>query len=116
MYKGRYFTKEIVLDTPAAGTHVLWRADHACQVKAVRAYRVGGSECTVNAQVNTDDLLAANLSLASVDTWLGGSSGLAADDVLTVAAGDTLKAEVVSATGVTELTIQIDLVYDADVH
>jgi len=119
MLKGRYETKEIQVLAPAASVHVLWRAPVACKVIAVRAYRVGGSGAVVNAQKNAADLLAADLSLTSADTWMGGSSGLAAAAVLHLAAGDTLKAEVVSVAGTpgpTAVTIQVDLLVDADVR
>ena len=117
MLKGRYITKEIVLDSPAAGVHTLWRAPVACKVTALRAIRTGGTGAVVNAMKNATDLKTTDLSLTSADQWMGGATGLAATSVLRLAAGDTLKAEVVSVAGSpTSLTIQVDLVTAADVH
>ncbi len=112
---GRHFTKEIVLVSPAAAVHQLFRAPWPCKVLAVRAIRTGGTGAVVKAQANTDDLLTGNLSLGTAN-WTAGSL-VATDATLRLVAGDALKAEVVSVAGSpTGLTIQVDLVMDADVN
>jgi exosome complex RNA-binding protein Csl4 len=113
-YRSRHITKEIVATgTLAAATYVLWRAPVACKVTAVRAYRVGGSGAVVNAQKNATDL-ATDKSITSADTWMAATLSTTAAD-LRLAAGDTLKAEIVSVAGSpTALTIQVDVVLDSN--
>jgi hypothetical protein len=105
----RAITKEIVLASPTAGTHAVWRAPVACHVTAVRGYRVGGTGATVNAQKNASDLLAADLSLTTADAWI--SSTTVQNDAMAV--GDKLLLEVASVAGTpTEVTVQVDLLVD----
>lgn len=112
-YKARLTERVLTLKTPAAGTHVLWRAPVACKVTAVRAYRLGGTGATVNAQKNGGNLLAADLSVTAAATWASASPTAA---VGKLAAGDTLAAVVVTAGGApTDLTIQIDVELDANI-
>lgn len=101
-------TASITLPGPAAGVHVLHRVPVAGTVRAVRAYRVGGTGAVVKATKGATDLLSANKSLTSADAWMDGAlHGTAAN--LALAVGDTLSVEVVSVAGTpTGLTIQID--------
>lgn len=111
-YKARLTERVLTLKTPAAGAHVLWRAPVACKVKAIRAYRLGGTGAAVNATKNGGNLLAADLSVAAAATWTSASPTAA---VGKLAAGDTLAAVVVSVAGApTDLTIQIDVELDAN--
>lgn len=100
------FSRSAVFTSPAATTVVVWRAPKACTVVAVRGYRIGGTGTTINAQRNSDDLLAVNLSLSTADTWMSGPG--VQNEVF--AAGDTLKLEIASVSGSpTAVTIQVDL-------
>ncbi|GGK90280.1 hypothetical protein Ppa06_58190 [Planomonospora parontospora subsp. parontospora] len=121
--KARLTEKTIALKTPAAGTHVLWRAPVPCKVRAVRAYRVGGTGAAVNATKTTIDpqtsnpvttnLLPTDLSVGTAARWASGA--LAAAPVLKLNAGDTLTAVVVSVAGSpTDLIVQIDVEQDAN--
>ncbi|MBB4915090.1 hypothetical protein [Streptosporangium saharense] len=112
-YKARLTERTLTLKTPAAGTHVLWRAPVACKVKAVRAYRLAGTGAVVNAQKNGGNLLAQDLSVDAAATWKSATPAVAAAKL---AAGDTLSAVIVSVAGSpTDLTVQIDIELDADV-
>lgn len=112
--KNRHVTKEFAIQSPSGALVVaLWRAPVACKVTAVRGYRVGGTGAVVNATKNATDL-ATDKSLTSADTWMAATLSTTAA-TLRLAAGDTLKAEIVSVAGSpTALTIQVDLVLDAD--
>jgi hypothetical protein len=100
-------SKSLVITAPAgAVSYVVWRAPKACTVVAVRGYRVGGTGATINAQRNTSDLLATDLSLSTAGTWLSGPGTQNA----TFAAGDSLTVAIRSVTGSpTAVTIQVDL-------
>jgi len=100
-------SKSLVITAPTGtAAYVVWRAPKACTVVAVRGYRVGGTGTTVNAQKNTSDLLATDLSLSTAATWLSGPSVQNA----TFAAGDSLTVAIRSVTGTpTAVTIQVDL-------
>lgn len=84
----------------------IWRAPFACTVLNVRGYRVGGSGATVNARKNGSlNHLASALSLTSANTWLDGGTVQNAS----YAAGDSMEAMLVSATGgPTIVAIQIE--------
>ncbi|MFI7890868.1 glycosyl hydrolase family 28-related protein [Streptomyces sp. CACIS-1.16CA] len=99
--------KALVVTAPTgAATYVIWRAPKACTVTAVRGYRVGGTGATINATKNGADLLAANLSLSTPDTWMAGPGVQNA----TMAAGDSLAVAVRSVSGTpTAVTIQVDI-------
>jgi hypothetical protein len=89
----------------STGNFVVWRAPYACTVTNVRGWRTGGSAATINARKNgTSNHLASNLSLASTDTWLDGG----AVQNQSYAAGDDLQIMIVSATGATQIAIQVD--------
>lgn len=100
-------SKSLVVTAPTgAVSYVVWRAPKACTVVAVRGYRVGGTGTTINAQKNTSDLLATDLSLSTAGTWLSGPSVQNA----AFAAGDSLTVAIRSVTGSpTAVTIQVDL-------
>jgi len=111
--KHRYFSKQVTVASPATSSHIMWRAPYACKILAVRAIRTGGSGAVVNAKVGADDVLSPDLSLTGTD-WM---AGVLDEDQVRMAAGDTLYGEIVSAAGSpTSLTIQVDLVIDADVR
>ncbi|MFI6886761.1 hypothetical protein [Streptosporangium canum] len=118
--KARLTEKVLTLKAPAAGVHVLWRAPVACRVKAVRAYRLGGTGAVVNAAKNGVDLCSADLSVTAASTWTAGVLATRVFDVdgvsvLKFAVGDTLTAEVVSVAGTpTDLVIQVDIEQDAN--
>ncbi|MBB1253188.1 hypothetical protein H3146_07360 [Streptomyces sp. OF3] len=96
----------VITSPPGAVSYAVWRAPKACTVIAVRGYRVGGSGATINAQRNTSDLLATDLSLSTAATWLSGPSVQNAS----FAAGDSLVVAVRSISGSpTAITIQVDL-------
>jgi hypothetical protein len=113
-YRSRHITKEVVVASPAAKVYVVWRAPVACKVSAIRAYRIAGTGAVVKALKNATDITASNLSLTSADTWMAATlSATAANKRL--AAGDTLKLEIVSVAGTpTDLTIQAEIVLDAN--
>lgn len=100
------FSRSGVFTPPSATTVVVWRAPKACTVIAVRGFRVGGSGATINAQKNSSDLLATDLSLVTADSWLSGPG--VQNESFSV--GDTLKLEIASVAGSpTAVTIQVDL-------
>lgn len=87
-------------------TIAVWRANVAGTVTKVYGYRVGGSGATVNAKVNTNDLLSSNLSLTSADTWMDGG----AVQNTAVAVGDTLFLVVATVAGSpNEVSVQVEL-------
>ncbi|WP_258047445.1 right-handed parallel beta-helix repeat-containing protein [Streptomyces sp. SM13] len=99
--------KGLVVAAPTgAATYVVWRAPKDCTVTAVRGYRVGGTGVTINATADGADLLAADLSLSTPDTWMAGPGVQNA----ALAAGDSLAVAVRSVTGApTAVTIQVDI-------
>jgi hypothetical protein len=114
-YKPRLTEKTITLKGAdiAAGTFVLWRASVPCKVKAVRAYRIGGSGAAVNATKNGVSMLTGDLAVSTASTWTAGS--LAALAARRFQEGDTLAVTVVSAAGSpTDLIIQVDIEKDAN--
>lgn len=112
--KSRYTDKSINVLSPAAAVHIVWRAPRACRVTAVRAYRVAGTGAVVKATKNATDLTSANLSLTSADAWMAASLSATAA-TLRLAAGDTLKFEIVSVAGTpTQVAVQAEITLDAD--
>lgn len=103
------------MKTPAAAVAAIWRAPVACRVTAIRGYRVAGTGAVVRALKGATTLVAADLSLTGADAWM--SATLAANaTTLKMAAGDTLKAEIVSVAGApTDVTIQVEIEIDANV-
>ena len=98
-------SKTVVLTAPTVVSYVIWQATKAGTVTGVRGYRNGGTGATINAQKNALDLLAADLSLATADTWLSGPSVQNAS----FAAGDLLRVAVRSVAGSPAyVTIQVD--------
>lgn len=99
-------TKSLIFTAPTGAlSYVIWRAPAACTVTAVRGYRSGGTGATVNATKGGADLLTADLSLSTADTWLAGATL----QNTTVAAGDAIAVAVRSASGTpTAVTVQID--------
>lgn len=96
-----------LFEAPTGATsRVVLRAPIAATVTAVRGYRTGGTGAAINAQVNTSDLLAVDLSLSSAATWLAGPSVQNS----TVAAGDSITVAVRSVTGTpTYVVVEVDL-------
>ncbi|MET7334364.1 hypothetical protein [Nonomuraea sp. NPDC005650] len=114
-YKPRLTEKTITLKGAdiAAGSFVLWRASVPCKIKAVRAYRVGGTTAVVNATKNGASVLTGDLATPAASTWAAGSLG--ALSARRMVEGDTLAATIVSASGTpTDLVIQIDIEKDAN--
>lgn len=102
------------LSGTVAAQKVVWRAPYACKVSAVRGYRVAGTGAVVKAIKNATDLTSANLSLTSADTWMTGTLSSTAA-TLKLAAGDTLKLEIVSVAGApTDVVVQVDVTRNAD--
>lgn len=99
-------SRSVTLTAPAVGSYVIWRAQKACTVTGVHAYRVGGTGATVNATAGGLDLLATDLSLSTADTWLSGT-GLQNVDL---AEGEALAVAVRSVAGATSLAVQVDFV------
>lgn len=114
-YKPRLTEKTLTMKGAdiAPGSFVLWRASVPCKIKAVRAYRVGGTAAVVTATKNGASVLTGDLTVTPASTWVAGSLGsLAARRFVE---GDTLAATIVSATGSpTDLIIQIDIEKDAN--
>ncbi len=91
------------LDPTAARTVQIWRAPFACTISGFHAIRSGGTTVTVNAQVNTTDVLASNLTVG--ETWTSGTVNSGS-----VSAGDTIKLELASVTGTpTEVAITLTI-------
>ncbi|MEU0991263.1 hypothetical protein [Streptomyces sp. NPDC005953] len=99
-------SRSVVITSPTVSTLVIWRAQRACEVVGVHAYRTGGASATVNAKVGALDLLALDLSLTVADSWLSGPS--VQNEVMDV--GDALSVDVRSVSGATSITFQIDYV------
>jgi hypothetical protein len=97
-------SRSVTITAPATGSYVMWRAQKACTVTGVHAYRAGGTAASVNAKVNALDLLPADLSLSTADTWISGPSL----QNTAMVAGDTLIADIRSVTGATAVSFQID--------
>jgi hypothetical protein len=96
----------VILNPTGARDVVVWTAPYACTVTSVRGYRRGGSAASVNARRNASQLLAADLSIPTEDTWAVNSSPQNAD----VAEGDTIEIQLVSVTGsVTDIAVQLGL-------
>ncbi|MGW4639558.1 hypothetical protein ACWEN6_13570 [Sphaerisporangium sp. NPDC004334] len=112
-YKSRLTEKTLTVKAPAgASSTVLWRAPFPCKVKAVWAYRLGGTGAVVNVNKNGAKL-AGDVSLTAPGAWTAGTLNAAA--VLTIAAGDTLTAEVISVAGSpTDVAVQVDIERNAD--
>ncbi len=102
-------TAQVTIASPAAGTHVLLRIPAAATVTAVRGYLVGGTSVTCNvirrrATTNVN-LLATNLVANAADAWTSSTTIQNG----TLAAGDTLIAEVTAAAGSpTQAAIEVD--------
>ncbi len=93
--------------TPTAAVNVaVWRAPFACTVTNVKGLVSGATGTTVNARRNgTLTLLAADLTLNGLDTWLDGG---AVQNTAT-AAGDRLEIMLTAIGGApTEVAVQVD--------
>lgn len=109
-YKRRFENTSIRLTgAPVAAVIAkTFRAPAPGRVVAVRALRTGGAGAVVNARVNADNVLAANLT-AGNDVWASGTPTTAAQGVF--AAGDTVALQVVSGDA-TLVVIQADIDFD----
>lgn len=97
--------------TPAAPINIMvWRANTACTVVALKAYRVDGTGATVNAgkgtiATPTDLVLASDLSIASDEIWTDGG----AVQNTSFSVGDPLIIVVASVAGSpSQIAIQVD--------
>lgn len=95
-----------IISPTGAVSIVVWQAVFACTVTNVRGYTdVAGS--TINAQHGSLSLLASDLTLSSINTWMDGGSVQNAN----FAAGDTLIIQVKTVSGApTQIAIQVDFV------
>lgn len=97
--------------TPAGAVNIMvWRANAACTVTALKGYRVGGTGATINAgkgtvATPTDLVLASDLSIASDEIWTDGG----AVQNTSFAVGDPLIVVVASVAGSPfQIAIQVD--------
>lgn len=88
-------SKSAIVTLPVVGTYAIWQATKPITITGVRGLRSGGSAATINARVNSLDLLAADLSLATADSWLTGPAVQNAN----VVAGDSMQISVRSVAG-----------------
>jgi hypothetical protein len=95
-----------IVDPAGPRDFTIWRAPFACTVTNVRARRRGGTAATVNARRNALSLLASDLSVTSVNTWMDGGSVQNAS----FATGDELELRIISVTGATELSYIVEFV------
>lgn len=94
------------INSPTVIDHVVWRAPYNCTVRGVYAYRVGGTGATVNALVNTSNLLPSDINLSSANTWVTGTPL----QNTAVTAGQSIILSVRSVAGSpTAVTIQVDI-------
>lgn len=99
-------TINITVPSPAAATHVMWRAPAAATVTAVRAYTTGGTSVTLNATTAGGNLLASSL-VAAAGAWVSNTTIQSA--AAAVAAGDTVSAVISAAAGTpAEVNIQVE--------
>jgi hypothetical protein len=99
-------SKSMGITAPVAGSYAVWQATSDCIVTSVRAVRVGGTSATVNAGVNTLDLLPLDLSLTVAGTWSTGPN----IQNTAVKAGDSLFVHIRSVAGAPSyINIQIDV-------
>jgi hypothetical protein len=99
-------TASIYVPAGAAGTYPLCKVPVAATVTAVRAWRVGGTSCSVNATSAGGSALASDLT-AGAGTWASSTSIQTA--AAPIAAGDTLSAVITAVSGSpTGVTVEID--------
>ena len=103
------FTVGGVLMSPTgAKTLEVWRAPFACEVMAYHARVVGGTNAVTNAQVDASDILTGDLTTTPGDGWEAGT--IVSSGVEDITAGEIIKLEVVSISGVvTEISWTITL-------
>lgn len=89
-----------------ASTVPVWVAPFACNVTAVKGYRIGGTGATVNAQRNgASNHLAADLSLTLTNVWQDGG----AVQNTAYAVGDSLGLLITGVTGTpSQVNIQVN--------
>lgn len=99
------FIKSVVCLPPTVSSFPIWKASKACNVVAVTAIREGGTGVTLNAAVNGTNVLPAELSLTTPDTWLTNNTPAP----VPVVAGQTISVSLVSVTGApTSVTVEIE--------
>jgi hypothetical protein len=96
----------VILDPTGARDFTVWRAPFVCAVTNIKARRRGGTGATVNARRNALALLAADLSLTSVNTYMDGGSVQNAS----FAAGDELELRIISVTGASEISFVVEFI------
>lgn len=92
---GSIFTKGAVIESPVAGTIVVWRAPFDCTVTHVRAFQDIGTGSVVTALDNSADILSTDITIAQAATWQDGGS-LAEG---AISAGDSLAIKITSVAG-----------------
>jgi len=93
--------------TLATGVRPIWRAPFACTVTQVRAYVDTGTTTVVNAckdATGTNNFCSADITIDPADAWEAGT----VNQNQSVASGDTVGVEIVTAGTATQLTIQIE--------
>ncbi|WP_326742590.1 hypothetical protein [Streptomyces sp. NBC_01768] len=99
-------SKSIVVAPGATGTYPIWRAPRECTITAVHGYRVGGTGASINATVDTVNVLSTDLSLSTASTWLSGPTVATP----TIPQGATLMLAVRAASGSpTSVSVQVDI-------
>lgn len=97
-----------VFVTPAAASTVpLWKAPYACTVVSVKGIRANGTSASINAvHDGVGDLLAADLSLVTNNTWIDGGAVQNA----AIASGDSISLSLRAEVGPPDsVTIQVTL-------
>jgi hypothetical protein len=95
-----------ILSPSGAVDAIIWRAQFACTVTAVRGYRVGGTGATINARrAGVDQHLASDLSLAAADEWTDG--GAVQNTAYT--AGQAMEIQIVTVAGAPDqVAVQVE--------
>lgn len=97
--------------TLATGVRPIWRAPFACTVTQVRGYVDTGTTTVINASkdaTGTNNFCSADITIDPADAWEAGT----VNQNQSVASGDTVGVEIVTAGTATQLTIQIELTRD----
>jgi len=99
------FTKGGVLQSPVAGTTVIWVAPFACTVKRVRGYQDAGTGSVMTALHGALDLLVTDITIGTAAAWQDGG----AVQNTSFASGDSLAIKVTSVSGSPNyITVQVD--------
>ncbi len=91
----------------STGDYTVWRVPYACTVTAVRGYVDTGTTTVINAgkALSGTYFCSSNITIDPADAWEAGT----VDQNATLAAGDTVYFDVITAGTATQLTIQVEL-------